>query len=71
LTKELFEQIFMENDEIQYMLYVLLFKVYVVKKVAVKTLKLSPSVPVLISATNINSLEKSSSIVVINNISKH
>jgi hypothetical protein len=47
----------MENDEIHYMSYVLLLYVYIVKKMAVKTFNLSPSVPVLWSATNINSLE--------------
>jgi len=47
LTKELFEQIYMENDETQYTLYVLLLHVCAMKKLAVKTLNLSPSVPVL------------------------
>jgi len=47
LTKELFEQIYMENDEKHYILHVLLLYVCAMKKMVIKTLNLSPSVPVL------------------------
>jgi len=60
----------MENDETHYILYVLLLYVCTMKKMAIKTLNMSPSVPVL-SATNMNSLEKSRYIITINNIGKH